>query len=452
MSAITLDQALEIALRHHQAGQLAEAESIYRQILGVDPNHPGALHLLGVIAMQVGQLEVAVDLIGKAVARAPAIGVFHSNLGEAFRKLGRLDEAAAAFQTAIRLQPDLIDAHNNYGIVLVAQGNIPAGIAEFQKCIAMDPNYVLAHDGLGLTLLLTGHLQEGWREQEWRWLKAGFEAKRHNDKPRWDGASLEGRTILLQVEQGYGDVFQFCRYAPLLAERGAKVLVEAVHDIHALLKTLPGVEAVVDPGGPLPPFDVTCTLMSVPMFFGTTLETIPANTPYLHADPQLVAQWKARLASDANFKVGIVWAGRPTHENDRNRSMRLDQFAPLADIPGVTFYSLQKGDAAAATKNPPAGMRLVDLSAELTDFNVTAAVIESLDLVIAVDTSVVHLAGALGKPAWVLLPFLPDWRWLLERTDSPWYPGMRLFRQPRAGDWVSVLAEVKDALFRLGKR
>jgi hypothetical protein len=263
---------------------------------------------------------------------------------------------------------------------------------------------------------------------------------------------LEGRTLLLHSEQGFGDALQFIRYLPLVARRGARVFVECQEALQRLVQTMSADSTVVARGRPLPPFDVHCPLLSLPRLFATDLASIPRDVPYLHADAAEAGVWRERLAdASASLKVGLVWAGRPTHANDRNRTMKLAGFAPLARIPGVRFVSLQKGDAAAEAKSPPEGMELSDPTEELHDFADTAALVAALDLVIAVDTSVVHLAGALGKPVWVLLPFAPDFRWLLGRSDSPWYPTMRLFRQQRAGEWDYVIAEVRSQLEALAE-
>jgi hypothetical protein len=263
--------------------------------------------------------------------------------------------------------------------------------------------------------------------------------------PRWDGGDIAGRAILLHVEQGIGDALQFVRYAPLLAHRGARVIVLCQPPLKRLFMEMDEVSVVAD-GEPPPEFDLHLPLMSLPRLFGTTLATIPADTPYLRADPVDVRAWNGKLGDKNHFKIGLVWAGNRRHLNDRNRSCALETLAPLAAVSGIRLYSLQKGEAAVETRNAPATMRLVDLNDELVDFADTAAVITHLDLVITVDTAVAHLAGALARPAWLLLPFAPDWRWMLAREDSPWYPSLRLFRQNQTGDWSGVLTAVMNAL------
>jgi Flp pilus assembly protein TadD len=444
---MTIDQAMQLAVQHHRAGKLNDAEAIYRQILQTVPNHPHALHNLGEIAYRVRRFDVASDFIRKSIALEPNNASFHNTLSAIAFAVGDIELADREARHAVKIDPNLSFAHGNLGNALIGSGDYHGALASFEKAIELDSKNAIAHDGLGATLLMMGDLQRGWKEREWRWQKPDFETHRFPGKPYWDGSDLTGKAILLMVEQGYGDVFQFARYAPLLQERGARVLLEVVPDIHALMSTLAGVNQLVIAGLQQPAFDLVCPLLSVPLWYGTTMETIPAKVPYLSADPRLVEAWQRKyFRNDPNLKIGIAWAGRPTHANNHNRSMTLAALAPLADIPGVTFYSIQKGDASKQLATPPPGMKIIDLSTALTDFNQTAAVIAGLDLVIAVDTGVVHLAGALGKPVWVLVPFVPDWRWLLDREDTPWYPTMRLFRQKNIGDWAGVMQRVADSL------
>jgi len=513
---VTIPQAFELALQHHQAGRLAEAEALYRQILTVQPNHAEALHHLGVIAHQVGRNDVAVDLIRQAIALAPGLPETHSNLGEAYRVLGQLKEAIAAFRQAIKLkpnypeahsnlgnalrenghldeavaacrqavalqpdypeahsnlgaalygkghldeavaacrqavalQPDYPEAYSNLGAALYGKGHLDAAIAAYRQAIALKPDYPEAHHHLALTLLLQGDFPGGWQEYEWRWKWKGFpSAQRSFGQSVWAGGPLEGRTLLLHAEQGFGDAIQFIRYLPLVAARGGKIILECQVELQRLFQTMAPDLPVLAEGQPLPDFDVHCPLVSLPRVFSTDLGSIPQTVPYLHADAAEVAIWRERLAGTSpSLKVGLVWAGRPSHRNDRYRSLQLANLASLAEVPGVRFISLQKDAAAAEARTPPAGMELIDVAEELKDFADTAALLANLDLIIAVDTAVVHLAGAMGRPVWTLLPFAPDWRWLLERSDSPWYPTLRLFRQPAPGDWNSVIRQLQSQL------
>jgi Flp pilus assembly protein TadD len=480
--SLTVDPTFQTALQHHQAGRLSQARDLYQQILAQQPDHAGALHLSGVIALQEGRNDLAVDLIGKAIALGPsspeahcnlgialqekgqltgAVAAYrraialkpnypaaHSNLGAALRDTDKLDEAIAAFRQAIALGPSFADAHSNLGIALRDKGQLDDAITAYRQALALKPDYPEAHHNLALLLLLRGDFLAGWNEFEWRWRCKQFPSPcRTFDQPQWDGSDLAGRTILLHAEQGFGDTIQLIRYVPLVASRRGKVILQCGPELQRLLGRTTGIARWVGPGGDLPPFDIHCPLLSLPRAFGTTLQSIPQAVPYLQADAEGVERWRRELAADGGrFRVGLAWAGRPTHRNDRNRSLSLSTLAPLAQARGMTFYSLQKGEAGKQAANPPAGLELVDWTAELNDFADTAALIANLDLVISVDTAVVHLAGAMAKPAWTLLPFVPDWRWLLEREDSPWYPTMRLFRQPSRGDWGSVIARVAEAL------
>jgi hypothetical protein len=291
-------------------------------------------------------------------------------------------------------------------------------------------------------LLLRGDFSRGWADYEWR-----LTTTRTFAQPQWDGGPLAGRTILLHAEQGLGDTLHFIRYAERVAAAGGNVVVECQAPLKRLLHDSLERIPVISHGEPLPSFDVHCPLLSLPRLFQTTLESIPARVPYVDANDALAPQWRARLADkDRHLKIGLVWAGSEAHQNDRNRSIPLATFAPLAQGPNTCIYSLQKGDAARQAAASSAPFPLVDWTSELHDFADTAALIAQLDLIITVDTAMAHLAGALGKPVWALVPHVPDWRWLLDRDDSPWYPTMRLFRQTNPGDWTSVLERVATAL------
>jgi hypothetical protein len=440
--------ALNAALQHYQAGRLHEAELLYRQVLQAQPEHPDALHALGVIAYDVGQYEPAVTYIKKALETNPNVAEFHNHIGAAYRAQGRLEEATAHYQRALALMPQYAEAYNNLGNVLQERGLWKDAMDCFRRAVTLKPDYAQAHFSHAMTRLLFGNFSEGWSEYEWRWgitvLKLEGQAL---PQPLWDGSKISGRTILLHAEQGLGDTIQFIRYVPLVAKLGAQVIVQCQPELKSLLDRVEGMTCLKAKGEPLPAFDLQAPLLSLPLAFATTADTIPAHVPYLSAEPKLVAAWKRRLGAKRRaLRVGLAWAGRQTHTNDRNRSCPLAIFAPLAGVRDVTFYSLQKGEAAREAAAPPEGMTLIDLAGALSDFAETAALISQLDLVISVDTAVAHLAGAMGRPVWTLLPFAPDWRWLLVREDSPWYPTMRLFRQNRLGDWPEVFTQVAEAL------
>ena len=567
------------AVQLHQAGNNAEAEQLCRQILASHPRHADSLHLLGVIAHHTQRGDLAVDLIGKAIAINAYEASYHCNLGTALWQLGRLDDAVASYRAAlclrpgyakaqfnlgtvlwkqrsldaaeaslrqaIAIKPDYAEAHNNLGNVLREQDRADEAACCYRKAISLKPDYAEAHNNLGLVLgqdeaiecyhkaiackpdyleahfnLATAHLEQGrpeqaaacyrqalalkpdypdaldnlgtalkqlqclpesaacyraalelqpdhagahanlsmvllaqgdmaagWREYEWRWeAMQMLGASRAFTQPQWRGEPAAGRTLLVHAEQGFGDTLQFCRYAPLAAERGLRVIMQAQKPLVRLLGSLTGVDLIIAQDEALPAFDLHCPMLSMPLAFDTTVATVPGDTPYLHADAGQVAAWHARLAAIASPgpRIGLVWAGN-SYRNapalaavDRRRSLPPEQLAPLFNVPGLHFISLQKDGSAQ--------WPLTDFMHEMRDFADTAALVDALDLVISVDTSVAHLAGALGKPVWLLDRFDSCWRWLSGRRDSPWYPRLRIYQQPRPGDWAAVLAAIAGDL------
>jgi len=424
-------------------GRPGEAVPCYRQAIALRPGNPVTLNNIGIALKQTGQLQEAATLYRQAVALKPDYVEAHNNLGNALKELGQLDEAAQCFQRVLAMRPELADAHSNLGNVLLAQGHADEAAEAYGRAIALNPDYAEARNNLALIQLLNGDFEQGWKGYEWRWkLKVAVAPRRDFGQPEWCGGQLAGERVLVHAEQGFGDAIQFCRYIPLVAQRGAKVILEVQPELKRLMAGLAGVHELATMGEALPAFDCHIPLLSLPRVLGTRLDTVPADIPYLQAPPDLVEAWREKLSGITGLRVGLAWAGSPQHMNDRNRSLALATLAPLAAVGCATYIVLQKGPAAAQAATPPAGMKLVEPGAELGDFADTAAVIANLDLVIAVDTAVAHLAGALGKPVWLLLPFSGEWRWLEERSDSPWYPGMRLFRQPRPGAWGEVMEGV----------
>jgi len=461
------------AVEHHRAGRIQEAVRIYRDILAGDPRNPDALHLLGMAAYDSGQYREAAALIGCAIAAHPTASYYHSNLGNALQALGRFSEAVLCYQEALRLEPDSPEAHNNLGNALRHLGRHDESILRFVEALRLRPDYLQAYVNLGHTLagalrfedaaacftealrrspglaevhlalaqalLVTGCFEDGWREFEWRWRLPGAPAVTFAE-PEWDGAPLEGKTILLWAEQGLGDSLQFVRYTERVAEMGGRVLLECQPSLKRLFKTIV-CEDVLAYGSPLPAFDLQAPLQSLPRILHTTRESIPARVPYLRVRPEWRPVWRRRIGDRPGLKVGLVWAGNPGHGNNRNRSLAVELLAPLGRVRGVAWYSLQK--------DPPGGLPpwpLIDLAPELSDFADTAAAIDCLDLVITADTAAAHLAGALNKPVWTLIPFVPDYRWLLKREDTPWYPSMRLWRQAEPGGWPAVLERLAASL------
>jgi tetratricopeptide (TPR) repeat protein len=581
MTELTPEHSIEEGMKLHRQGRLKEADQIYRQILRDRPGFPPALHLLGVIATQIGNLPAAVDLIRKALVGDPNQAEYWGNLGTTYRRLGNLDQAIPCFHNALALQPNFSHALNNLGVALRDKGMYAEAVAAFKKALAanpgfweaqsnlggtyhlmgrysdaidvlrqaiainpqepsihnnlavnlrilgkpeqampllqesirLDPNYADGHNTLAAALmdageydeaerhalraielnpqlpeaygnlgalykitgrfeealeanrkalavnpqfagaywnmslihLLRGNFVEGWPLYEWR-LKVPQLNSPSYPFARWDGSDLRGKRILLVVEQGLGDTIQFIRYLPRVAAMGAKIYLGVQNELVELLKGPCKVEKFILHGETCPASDFHISILSLPFIFKTDLDSIPNVVPYLNPPSELARQWKRKMPpADNRLRVGLVWAGRPTHRNDRERSLKLSQFLPLASD-DVLFCSLQKGDAGQQAKTPPPGMQILDFTAELRNFADTAALIAHLDLVIAVDTAVAHLAGAMGKPVWLLLTKVPDFRWMLDREDSPWYPTMRLFRQKSAGDWAETIGRVAEAL------
>jgi tetratricopeptide (TPR) repeat protein len=396
------------ALRN--SGRLDEAVAAYENAIRLKPDFAEAHSNLGNVLKDLGRFEDALASYDKAIRLKPDFAEVYSNLSNALQDLGRLDEAVAACKEAIHLKPAFADAHSNLGNALKNLGQLKEAIAAHNTAIGYQPDYAQGHFNLGIALLLAGAVSNGWAEYEWRWRKKEKQSTlRRFAKPQWQGEEVNGRTVLLHAEQGLGDTIQFCRYAALIAARGARVLLQIPRSLLRLLSGLHGVERLIAVGDPIPAFDFHCPLMSLPHIFGTNLATIPAPFSYMPVDEAKRRHWQQRLSAPAGRRVGLVWAGNPQHGNDRNRSLPFAALAPLWNIPGIRWYSLQVGERRADLDAAPPGV-IEDLSPFLDDFAETAAAISQLDLVLTVDTSVAHLAGAIGHPTWVMLPFIPDWR------------------------------------------
>ena len=423
------------ALRLQQSERLEEAEALYLRILAESPDHADALHNLGLLRQQTGRLDEAAEIIARAVAVRPGIGQYRCSLGTVHAARGSMEEALACFSHSIALLPDLPEAHFNLGSTLSQLARPLDAVAAYRRAVALRPEFADARHNLAMALLALGEWDEGWAEYEWRWKTSHMRPDvRDFAQPRWQGELGGGRTLLIAAEQGFGDTLQFCRLAPLAAAHGFRVVLEVQAPLVRLLASLPGIDRVVARGQDLPAFDLWCPMLSLPLALRMTPAAIP-DSPYLRADPLLVEQIGQLLGPRRGLRVGLARAGSGALAADRRRSVAPERLAGLAAVPGVEFVSLQKGGAAAA-------FALTDVMDRMRDFADTAALIANLDLVISVDTAVAHLAGALGKPVWLLNRFDSCWRWMTDRTDSAWYPGMRIYRQPEAGDWGSVLAGV----------
>lgn len=495
------------AVRAHQAARYDEARQLCLDILARDVRHAEALHLLGLVLYSTGRADTAVGMFQRAIAVNEREAAYHSNLGNALHATGSFDEALAAYGQAIALKPTYADAHYNRANTLRDQGLPDEAIAAYQHALRLNPDFAEAHCNLGgllrncgrlseaeehlraglrlrpdyadstnnlavtlqdlgrldesmacferavelapdnaeveynraLTHLVAGDFANGWRLQEARWKTP--KAPRAMDKPQWKGEPLHGQRLLLHHECGFGDTIQFLRYVPLVAARGATVLLDVPRNLVRLAEWIPGVAGISVTGEPLPAFDLHCPMMSLPLAFGTELETIPAQVPYLQIPHEAVAQAAALEWPQRELRVGLAWSGNPAFPRDQFRSVTLSALAPLLAVPGALFYSLQMGPAAAQLE--PYRDRVADLTPHIRDLADTAALLENLDLLITVDTAVAHLAGALGLPVWTMIPASPDWRWLTERRDSPWYPSMRLFRQQTLGAWEPVVESLR---------
>jgi len=442
---------LGLAGEHEAAGRLDEAEAILNRLLAENPDRPRALHLYGIVLFRKGRPDEAVRHVERAIALMPDAALFHRNLCEMYRKLRRFDAALLAGMRAVELDPNDIHAHHNLGVLHYHRLEPNDAITRAEAALAIAPDMPGAHFGIAEACLLKGEFARGWEEYEWRF-KLGNAAPLmpETDRPQWDGKPLaEGETLLLIADQGYGDVIQFSRYIPWAMQRCPRIAVACSGELHSTIRQLAGDGKIFDHWGDKPDFAAWLPLSGLPRLAATRLDNIPAEIPYLRADPTKAAMWEERLAAlspKSYRRIGIVWAGRPSHTNDDNRSTMLATFAPLAELEGVTLVSLQKGATQAQIGSYWGRAPLINIGPEIQDYGDTMAIIENLELIVTVDTSVGHLAGALGKPVWIMLPYAPDWRWLLERDDSPWYPTVRLFRQSASRDWQPVMAAIAKEL------
>ncbi|OFZ71010.1 MAG: hypothetical protein A2Z01_00430 [Betaproteobacteria bacterium RBG_16_58_11] len=432
------------------AGRVAEAEAVLLRAVALKPEHAPVRNNLGVVLKSRDRLEEAESHLLEAVRLDPGYSEAHNNLGNVLARQDKLEAAERAFRQALASDPTNAQAYNNLGITLQATGALDTALQCYDTAVMLRPKFAEAHWNRALALLLHDEYEEGWREYEWGF-EAGTRQRLALGSPLWPGSAEPHKTLLVHTEQGFGDTLQFMRLLPLARQRVGRLVVCCQAPLAPLLedaRDLLGVDAVVSEEAPLPAHDFHCALMSLPQLLGAGREQLHMKTPYLRTDPARVARFAA-LTGDAGLKAGLVWAGLPTHQNDRRRSCGITPFKRLLDIPGVHFFSLQKGPAEVELEE--VGGLVHHLAPRLADFADTAAALSQLDLLITVDTAVAHLAGALGKPVWLLLPFAPDWRWGAHRATTPWYPGMRLFRQPRRGQWGPVLDQVKAELMDLAR-
>ncbi len=453
-----LDRALAVAPGHADAlnnrGNVLlelkrpeEAIAAFDAVLAASPRHLQARINRGNALTELGRADAAIADYDAALGLVPNHPLALYNRGNALRLLGREPEAIAAYDRALAGAPQHLNAWLNRGHALAALNRHRDAVASYDRVLALQPDHADAHFNAALSLLTARDYARGLAEYEWRWRRTGMVARKEFRKPPWLGETpLNGKTIVLHAEQGLGDTVQFARYVPHVARMGAKVVLEAPAGLKTLLKDVAGVAQIVARGEKLPPYDLHCPLGSLPLACKTDASNIPAGVPYLRAPESSLAKWRPRLENLPSPRVALAWSGSSAHPNDKNRSLSFAQLKPLVSAPGASFVSVQRDlrdeDAQALSHEPG----ILHLGPELDEFADTAAVLALCDLVVCVDTSVAHVAGALGRPVFLLLPFQPDWRWMLDRDASPWYPAIRLFRQAAPRDWESAIARVGVAL------
>jgi tetratricopeptide (TPR) repeat protein len=432
-----------------------EALASCDRALALRPDYAEAHSNRGNALRELHRTEEALNAYDRAIALQPQFAEAWSNRGNTLQELRRYDEALASYDHSLRLRPDYAETHANRGNVLKELGRFDDALASYDRAAVLQPSLAEGHFNAAICRLMLGDFERGWQQHEARWDTAQLRAvKRSFPQPQWRGTDdLAGKTMLLHHEQGLGDTLQFCRYVPLVAERAGSVIFEVPKALQTLMQSLPGPIQVIARGDPLPDFDVHSPLLSLPLACGTRLETIPSQVPYLSPPAGKREAWHNLLGAHDTLRVGLVWAGDPrkqtpgAHRIDRQRSLTFDQLAPIFEVRDCEFYSLQKGsDAVEQLHNSPLRDRVIDWSDDFHDFSDTAALIDNLDLVIAVDTSVLHVAGALGKPVWLINRYNTCWRWLLDRDDSPWYPSLRQFRQDSTRRWDPVIARIATSL------
>lgn len=456
----SFERAVAIEPRHAEAlsgkggillglGRAAEALACFERLLSIAPGDVDARYNRGNALQRLGRHAEAIASYERALALDPGDAEALNNRGISLRALGRDAEALASFERALAIAPAHVDALNNRGNALKALGRLAEAVASYGQALEHDAGHGDVHLNLGLACLSAGDWPRGWREYAWRHRAKSFGfAPRDFAQPQWDGTQdPAGRTILLHAEQGFGDTVFFARYAPLVAARGARVVLEVPPRLKLLLEQIDGVDHVIGAGESLPDFDLHCPLPGLPLAFGTTPDNVPARVPYLAAPDAHAQEWRARLAGSAAPRVGIAWSGNPGFGNDRTRSVELAELAPVLATPGIRFISVQK-DLREDEASLLARFGIPHFGAEQRDFRDAAALVAHMDLVISVDTSIAHLAGALARPVWLMLSFSPDWRWMRDRDDTPWYPHTRLFRHARADDWSGTVARLADTLAR----
>lgn len=450
MVPIPLGDVLRIAGEYERGGRTEDAKRLLDHILAVAPNQGDALHLAGIVAFRLGDPNKSLELMQKALERGIDTPLYLRNICEVYRTLARLDEALAAAQRATALAPaDPLCLHNQ-AIIHYHRLELAAALDCGTRALRIDPSLPGAHFVRAEALLLRGDWEEGWEEYEWRFRIGGAAPLMPpTDKPQWQGRPIPNHTLLLVADQGFGDVIQFSRYIPWARERCPNIAIGCSVEVMPLLRQIAPEAKLFARWQDCPDYVAFAALSGLPRLAGTRTDSVPAPIPYLHADPARVAQWKSRLdglVPKGLRRIGLIWAGRPTHNNDRNRTALLADLAAIGNVPGIALLSIQKGPKTNQAGGWYGRAPLINLGAEIDDYDDTMAILANIDCLVTVDTSVAHLAGAMGRPVWIMLPFAPDWRWLLNRSDTPWYPSVRLFRQSSPRRWDDVLQNVAAAL------
>ncbi len=424
-------------------GKPEEAEACYREAVAAKPDLVEAHNNRGLALQDMGKLQEAVAAHCKAISVNPSFAKAHNNLGDALLALGNTQEAVASYRSALDAKPDYAEAHNNLGNALREMGELDAAADSYRQALATKADYAEAHQNLGLLQLLVGNFREGWKNFAWRWKVEGSSLEpRDYESPLWDGGSLKEKTIFIYPEQGLGDFLQLVHLLPTVRARGGRIILEVPAALSGLEDGMNVADVAIAQGDTPPPFDVHVPMFDLPGLLNITEATIPTDVPYITVAPDRVAAWRKRLEG-SGMAVGLVWAGNPRHKHDAFRSLPADLLAPLLKVSGIRFFSLQLGERAGEIETLPG---VIDLAPDIVPFKENAAAISALDLVITVDTMTAHLAGALARPAWVLLSTISDWRWMMDREDSPWYSTLRLFRQEQRGGWQEVIERVREAL------
>lgn len=441
---------LNMGTVYKEIGDYENAFLCYRKAISLNPNFAEAYNHIGTLFQENGQFDIAEEYYKKALSLNPDFPDVYYNIGVLLKDKGESNEALRYLSRALEINPYFSESLINIGEIYKEAGNLLEAIEFYKKAIDMNPDFPDAHFILACAYLSIGNFEEGWKEYEWRWKTKEFKTlKRDFKKPRWNGKDIGGKRVLLICEQGFGDTIQFIRYSKLLKGLNAYIVVEVQKELCNLFKRIKEIDSMIIRGEELPDFDFYSPLMSLPYVFKTRLETIPNEVPYINLDDETVKKWDLKLCDDKKLKIGIAWAGNPGHKKDKYRTISLIDYLPILRLKDVNYYSLQKGIGSEQLKELPDDINIIDMTNEINDFLDTAGLIMNLDLVITVDTAVAHLAGALGKTVWVLIPYVPDWRWMLDREDSPWYPTMRLFRQSRKDNWKDVIDDIIDELKKL---